>query len=168
MSNDEAWMARAIELAAQAEALGEVPVGALLVSAEGELLAEGFNQSICNHDPTAHAEIMVLREAGQKIENYRLTDATLYVTLEPCPMCAGAMVHARVGRLVYGASDPRTGAAGTVFQLAHNELLNHRMAITSGVMEEVCAAQLKAFFKMRREQAKALKKAVLKGEEPKK
>lgn len=159
MRSDHQWMQRALELAELAEAKGEVPVGAVIVAADGELLAEGYNLSICSHDPTAHAEINALRAAGQSLENYRLTGSTLYVTLEPCPMCAGAMVHARVGRLVYGASDPRTGAAGTVFQLADCEQLNHRMAITSGVMEEECAAQLKAFFRMKREQAKAKKKS---------
>lgn len=159
MNSDQHWMQRALELAERAEEKGEVPVGAVLVDADGLLLAEGFNQSISLHDPTAHAEIMALRLAGQHAENYRLTGATLYVTLEPCPMCAGAMVHARVGRLVFGASDPRTGAAGSVFQLADNEQLNHRMEITSGILKEECAAQLKAFFKMKREKAKAKKLA---------
>lgn len=159
MTADEIWMRRAYELAELAEEKGEVPVGAVIVSAEGELIAEGFNQSICQHDPTAHAEIAALRSAGQQAENYRLTGSTLYVTLEPCPMCAGAMVHARVKRLVYGASDPRTGAAGTIFQLADCEQLNHRMEITSGVMQEQCAEQLRLFFRKKRELAKARKKA---------
>ncbi len=152
-------MQRAIELAEQAEQLGEVPVGAVLVDENGELLAEGYNQSICGHDPTAHAEIMALRQAGERINNYRLTNTTLYVTLEPCPMCAGAMVHARVGRLVYGASDPRTGAAGSVFQLLQSAQLNHQVEVVGGVEQERCAEQLRRFFRNKREQQKALKKA---------
>ncbi|MBD1390816.1 tRNA adenosine(34) deaminase TadA [Neiella sp. HB171785] len=156
---DQKWMRRAIELAAQAEELGEVPVGAVLVGDNGEVIAEGFNQSICQHDPTAHAEIMALRQAGERVSNYRLTNTTLYVTLEPCPMCAGAMVHARVGRLVYGAADPRTGSAGTVFQLLQSAQLNHQVEVLGGVEQERCAEQLKRFFRNKRAQQKAQKKA---------
>ncbi|MCM2680111.1 tRNA adenosine(34) deaminase TadA [Echinimonas agarilytica] len=159
MKSDVEWMQYARALAEKAEALGEVPVGAVLVSAEGDLIAEGFNQSICNHDPTAHAEIMAIRNAGQALENYRLVDTTMYVTLEPCPMCAGAMVHARVGRLVFGAPDPRTGAAGTVFQLVQAEQLNHQMEVLSGVSEQECAEQLRLFFRKKRQASKALKLA---------
>ena len=114
---DERFMSRAIDLAREAEAAGEVPVGALIVRA-GEILAEGFNRPISTHDPTAHAEMVALRAAAARIDNYRLTGTTLYVTLEPCAMCAGAMVHARVARLVYAAADPRAGAAGSVFNVA--------------------------------------------------
>lgn len=165
MTADEQWMQRAIALAEQAERNGEVPVGAVLV-ANGEEIATGFNQSIRLNDPTAHAEILALRDAGSKLQNYRLTDTTLYVTLEPCPMCAGAMVHARVGRLVYGAADPRTGAAGSVFQLAQSEQLNHRLDVTGGVEQDKCAEQLRRFFRNKREQAKALKKARQQAERP--
>ncbi|MBW8190854.1 tRNA adenosine(34) deaminase TadA [Neiella marina] len=158
MTSDEQWMERALALAEQAEQRGEVPVGAVLV-VDGQEIASGFNQSICQHDPTAHAEIIALRQAGQQVENYRLTNTTLYVTLEPCPMCAGAMVHARVGRLVYGASDPRTGAAGSVFQLLKSDQLNHQVEVVGGVKDTECAEQLRRFFRNKREQAKALKKS---------
>lgn len=114
---DVHWMRHALELAARAGARGEVPVGAVLVDAAGEVLGEGWNQPIAGHDPTAHAEIMALREAAARVENYRLTDTTLYVTLEPCAMCAGALIHARLARVVYGATDPKAGAAGSVFDM---------------------------------------------------
>src|ERR687898_389764 len=125
MMKDEVFMRRAIELAREAQAAGEVPVGALVVSAEGEMLAEGFNRPISTHDPTAHAEMVAMRAAAARIDNYRLTGTTLYVTLEPCAMCAGAMVHARVSRLVYAAPDPRAGAAGSVFNVVQSPALNH-------------------------------------------
>jgi len=147
---DEQWMQRSLELAARAEAEGEVPVGALVVSAEGEVLGEGWNRPIASHDPTAHAEIQALRAAAAKIGNYRLPGTTLYVTLEPCPMCAGAMVHARVARLVYGATDPRAGSAGTVFNLLQTEQLNHRTEVVGGVLAESCGETLKRFFRARR------------------
>ncbi len=147
-------MERALTLAACAEAEGEVPVGAVLVR-EGEVLAEAWNRPIAGHDPTAHAEILALRRAGQAVANYRLPPGcTLYVTLEPCPMCAGAMVHARLGRLVFGAFDPRTGAAGSVFDIAANTRLNHRVEVCGGVLAEVCGQRLKGFFQARRVQAK--------------
>ncbi len=157
MPSDQDWMRHALALAKKAESAGEVPVGAVVVDADGSLLAEAWNLSIAEHDPAGHAEIRALRAAGQKVGNYRLTGATLYVTLEPCPMCAGALVHARVGRLVFGAPDPRTGAAGTVFQLADNPALNHQIAISSGILEAECADQLREFFKKKRARAKALK-----------
>jgi len=122
-------MGRAMELAREAADNGEVPVGAVLVK-DGEIIAEGFNHPIGLNDPTAHAEIMTLRRAGLALENYRLVDTTLYVTLEPCAMCAGAMVHARVKRLVYGATEPRTGAAGSIVNIVEHDALNHRMAVT--------------------------------------
>ncbi|MDH5547764.1 MAG: tRNA adenosine(34) deaminase TadA [Gammaproteobacteria bacterium] len=147
---DQKWMQYALELASRAEQQGEVPVGAVIV-ANDQVLGEGWNQSISLNDPTAHAEVIALRSAAQQIQNYRLpAESTLYVSLEPCPMCAGAMVHARIGRLVYGASDPRTGAAGSVFQIASNEKLNHRMEVQSGVLEAECASLLRDFFRVRR------------------
>ncbi len=146
---DRRWMRRALALARAAEAAGEVPVGALLVR-DGTLLAEGRNCSIAEHDPTGHAEIVALRAAGRRLANYRLPGTTLYVTLEPCTMCVGAMVHARVARLVYAAPDPRTGAAGTVIDLARAPFHNHRIAVTGGVLAEESAALLRAFFRRRR------------------
>ena len=146
---DENFMRRAIELAREAEAAGEVPVGALIVR-EGEILAEGFNRPISTHDPTAHAEMVTLRAAAARIDNYRLTGTTLYVTLEPCAMCAGAMVHARVTRLVYAAPDPRAGAAGSVFNVVRNSALNHRLEVVPGVLAEACGSLLRDFFVARR------------------
>jgi len=142
-------MRRALELAAVAEAAGEVPVGALLIRGE-EALAEGWNCPIGESDPTAHAEIRALRAAGAALGNYRLPGTTLYVTMEPCPMCAGALVHARVGRLVFGAPDPRAGAAGTVFDLVRSTELNHRLDVIGGVLEPECRELVQAFFRARR------------------
>lgn len=142
-------MGRALELAREAAAAGEVPVGAVVVK-DGAVIGEGWNRPITACDPTAHAEMVALRAAAGRIGNYRLVDTTLYVTLEPCPMCAGAMVHARIGRLVYGAPDPRTGAAGSVLDLLDHPQLNHRVAVTAGVLAEPCAELLKAFFQARR------------------
>lgn len=157
-SQDELFMRRAMALAARAEAEGEVPVGAVVVH-QGRVIGEGWNRSIGQHDATAHAEIMALRQAGQVLQNYRLVEATLYVTLEPCPMCAGAMVHSRVGKVIYGASDPKTGAAGSVMNLLSYEAVNHHVACAAGVLEAECRAQLQAFFRRRREEKKAEKKA---------
>lgn len=142
-------MQRALELARAAVDVGEVPVGAVLVK-DGEIVAEGSNRPIGLNDPTAHAEIIALREAGKVLANYRLLDTTLYVTLEPCAMCASAMVHARVKRLVYGAVDPRAGAAGSVFNIVDHAALNHRMEVTGGVCAEEAGALLKEFFAARR------------------
>jgi len=147
-------MGRALELAREAADNGEVPVGAVLVK-DGEIIAEGFNHPIGLNDPTAHAEIMTLRRAGLALENYRLPDTTLYVTLEPCAMCAGAMVHARVKRLVYGATEPRTGAAGSIVNIVEHDALNHRMAVTGGVCAEEAGALLRAFFEVRRRSSRA-------------
>ena len=149
VEHDERFMGRALELAARAEAEGEVPVGAVVVRA-GKIIGEGWNRPIATHDPTAHAEIAALRAAGQSSGSYRLLDSTLYVTLEPCPMCAGAMVHARIARLVYGAADPKTGAAGSVFDLLRTDTLNHRVATEGGVLAPECGALLQAFFRTRR------------------
>jgi tRNA(adenine34) deaminase len=148
-SLDLFWMQRALELAHQAEAEGEVPVGAILVK-EDQILGEGWNAPIGEHDPTAHAEIRALRNAAKRLGNYRLPDTTLYVTLEPCVMCAGAIIHARVQRVVYGAVDPKTGAAGSVFDILNSELHNHRVQISGGVLEQECSTLLKDFFQAKR------------------
>ena len=148
-ARDEYWMRRAMELAQTAEEAGEVPVGAVIVRDE-QLLAEGWNRPIAGHDPTAHAEIMALRAAGLAAANYRLTGTTLYVTLEPCVMCAGAIVHARVERVVYAATDPRAGAAGSVFSLLENTPLNHQVQVQGGVLADICADMLRQFFRARR------------------
>ncbi len=142
-------MRRALELARQAGTAGEVPVGALVVF-EDEIISEGWNQPIVSHDPTAHAEIVALRAAAQRVRNYRLSDAVLYVTLEPCAMCAGAIVHARIARVVYGAADPKSGAAGSVFNLLQSASLNHRAELTGGVLAEDCGELLRKFFESRR------------------
>jgi tRNA(adenine34) deaminase len=147
---DARHMARALELAHEAARVGEVPVGAVVVGADGATLAEAWNRPISTHDPSAHAEMLALRAAGAAARNYRLGGSTLYVTLEPCPMCAAAMVHARVARLVYGAPDPRQGAAGSVFQLCRHEAMNHRIEITGGVLGEDCGAVLRDFFRAKR------------------
>lgn len=148
-AQDEQFMQQALKLARQAEAAGEVPVGAVLVH-DGQVIGRGSNAPIAESDPTAHAEIEALREAARLIGNYRLPDSTLYVTLEPCPMCAGAMVHARVARLVYGCADPRTGAAGSVYDIASSDKLNHRLVVEGGVCEAECREQLQTFFRARR------------------
>jgi tRNA(adenine34) deaminase len=149
MSRDEAWMRQALRLAGRAAAEGEVPVGALVVR-DGAVLGEGRNRPIATHDPTAHAEMLALREAADRVGDYRLGGATLYVTLEPCPMCAAAMAHARLARLVFGAWDPRQGAAGSVFNLVAAGALNHRVDAFGGVLSEECGALLRAFFAGRR------------------
>lgn len=146
---DAQFMRQALELARMAEVRGEVPVGALIVDESG-IVGSGWNQPIGSHDPTAHAEIVALREVARRRGNYRLRGCTLYVTLEPCPMCAGAMVHARIDRLVFGASDPRAGAAGTVFDLLQTSELNHRVAVSGGVLADDCRDLLQAFFRSRR------------------
>ena len=146
---EHAHMRRAIELARHAERLGEVPVGALVV-VDDTVLGEGWNQSIATHDPSAHAEIVAMRAAAARIGNYRLTGATLFITLEPCAMCAGAIVQARIGRVVYGAHDPRAGAAGSVFDVLNHPLLNHRAEVVGGVEENECGQLLTDFFRARR------------------
>lgn len=153
---DEAYMRRAMELAQQAQQHNEIPVGAVLVC-NGEIIGEGFNQSIMNHDPSAHAEMMAIRAAGKQIENYRLLNATLYVTLEPCPMCAGLLVHSRISRLVYGAKDLKTGAAGSAFNMVCNEKHNHKISVTESVLADECSEMLSAFFTRRRHEIKAQK-----------
>ena len=147
--DDNRWMERALALAGQAAAAGEVPVGAVLVR-EGIVLGEGYNQPIAGHDPTAHAEIMALRAAATAEQNYRLPGSTLYVTLEPCTMCFGAMVHARVARLVYAASEPRAGVCESQLHLPTVEFYNHRMVVEGGLLKEESAVMLKQFFAQRR------------------
>jgi tRNA(Arg) A34 adenosine deaminase TadA len=142
-------MRRAIALGRHAAAEGEVPVGAVLVKGD-ELIAEGWNQPIAGHDPTSHAEIVTLRAAGHHLSNYRMPGTTLYVSLEPCPMCAGALVHARVARVVYGATDPKTGAAGSVFDTLISELHNHKIDVFGGVLATDCSELLRDFFRARR------------------
>ena len=146
---DADWMQAALLLAARAAASGEVPVGAVLVQGES-LLAEGWNQPIAAHDPTAHAEVLALRAAGQSLGNYRLADTTLYVTLEPCLMCVGAIVHARVARLVFGAFDPKSGAVTSCMHGFDVPGLNHRVASAGGILAGECGALLKQFFRDRR------------------
>lgn len=147
---DEQYMRRALQLAAQArDAEDEVPVGAVMVQGN-EIVGLGWNRNITLHDPTAHAEIMALRAAGEKLANHRLSRATLYVTLEPCIMCAMAMVHARIGRLVYAAADPKTGAAGSVFDTLTDPRHNHRVDVSGGLLGEESGALLRAFFRARR------------------
>ncbi|EJL92348.1 tRNA adenosine(34) deaminase TadA [Pantoea sp. GM01] len=155
---DEYWMRYALELAKRAWEQGEVPVGAVLVQGD-KVIGEGWNRPIGQHDPTAHAEIMALRQGGKVLENYRLLDTTLYVTLEPCVMCAGAMVHSRITRLVYGAKDEKTGAAGSLLDVIGHPGMNHQIQIDCGVLAEQCAVMLSDFFRMRREQKKALRQA---------
>lgn len=148
---DERWMRHALGLAARAEREDdEVPVGAVLVSAGGDVLGEGWNRNIIEHDPTAHAEIVALRAAGRRLGNHRLLGSTLYVTLEPCAMCAMAMVHARIARLVFGAGDPKTGAAGSVFDLLADPRHNHRVAVDGGVLGGEAGAMLTAYFRNKR------------------
>ena len=153
MKGDIHWMQRAFELAENAKAHDEVPVGAVIVL-DKQIIGEGWNQPISSNDPTAHAEIMALRDAGEKIGNYRLSNATIYVTLEPCTMCAGAIIHARLAKLVYAVDDPKTGACGSVFNLLQTEELNHKVEIEKGVMEEECRSLIQSFFKEKRAKQK--------------
>ncbi|MEC5318905.1 tRNA adenosine(34) deaminase TadA [Brenneria populi subsp. brevivirga] len=156
--DDEYWMRHALTLALRAQDEGEVPVGAVLVL-DNQAIGEGWNRPIGHHDPTAHAEIMALRQAGMVLRNYRLLDTTLYVTLEPCIMCAGAMIHSRIGRLVYGAADEKTGAAGSLMDILRHPGMNHQITIDSGVLAAECSSMLSHFFRMRRAQHKARRAA---------
>jgi tRNA(adenine34) deaminase len=150
MNRDEQFMARAINLAQQAAILGEVPVGALIVRHD-QILAEAYNQRELANDATAHAEMLVIRQACALMGGWRLSDATIYVTLEPCPMCAGALVQARIKRLVFGAADPKAGSAGSLYDLVRDRRFNHRLEVAAGVMEAECAALLQDFFRQRRD-----------------
>lgn len=154
VETDLAYMQFALELAHQAAQAGEVPVGALVVK-DGVIIGRGSNSPIGQHDPTAHAEIQAMRDAARNLGNYRLVDCTLYVTLEPCAMCSGAIQHARIARLVYGASDPKTGACGSVINLMAEARLNHHTEVTDGVMAAECGAVLSAFFSARRKKTSA-------------
>jgi tRNA(adenine34) deaminase len=156
IGNDYKWMQSAIEMAHKAESIGEVPVGAVLIR-DNAILATGYNSVITSSDPTCHAEINAMRKAGRLLNNYRMPDTTLYVTLEPCLMCMGAIIHARIARLVFGAFDPKTGAAESVYTIGSDTLLNHTLQMRSGILEEECSNMLKAFFKNRREEKKASK-----------
>ena len=149
MNTDTDFMQKAIELAKKASENGEVPVGAVLVK-DGKIIGEGYNQPITHHDPSAHAEMIAIRVAGQQQQNYRLPDTTLYVTLEPCPMCAGLMIHSRIKRLIFGAYDPKTGAAGSMFSNIEDPRHNHQIEVEGGVLQEECSQLLKDFFKARR------------------
>ena len=151
--SDDLYMREALALAGIAEAHGEVPVGAVVVS-DGAIIGRGYNQSITSHDPSAHAEIIAMRDAAARIGNYRLTGCELYVTLEPCVMCAGAILHARISRLVFGAADPKTGACGSVVNLFAEASLNHHAAVVPGVLAAECGARLSAFFSQRRQACK--------------
>lgn len=151
---DEKMMRYALELADKAEALGEIPVGAVLVDDARNIIGEGWNLSIVQSDPTAHAEIIALRNGAKNIQNYRLLNSTLYVTLEPCTMCAGAILHSRIKRLVFGASDYKTGAIGSRFHFFDDYKMNHTLEITSGVLAEDCSQKLSTFFQKRREEKK--------------
>lgn len=153
-TSDEYWMRYALQLAQRAREQGEVPVGAVLVQGE-QMIGEGWNGPIGQHDPTAHAEMMALRQGGQALGNYRLLNTTLYVTLEPCVMCAGAIVHSRIDRLVFGARDGKTGAAGSLVDILGHPGMNHQVKVVHGVLADECSAILSDFFRMRREQKRA-------------
>ena len=150
-AEDEHWMRRALSLAERAQReFDEIPVGAVLVGADGRLLGEGWNRNIAEHDPSAHAEIVALRQAGRALGNHRLVGSTLYVSLEPCAMCAMALVHARVARLVFAAADPKTGACGSVFDLVADPRHNHRVEVVGGVLAEEAGRRLSNYFRAKR------------------
>ena len=149
---DEFWMRAALSEAVEAEKIGEIPIGACLIDADGKLLASAGNRTITENDPTAHAEILVVRAAARKISNYRLTETVLYTTIEPCAMCAGALVNARIKRLVFGARDERFGAVESVFRLCDSSSLNHRIEITKGVLANECRELMQNFFRQKRRQ----------------
>jgi len=150
--DDAAWMELALEQAALAASAGEVPVGALVIK-DGEIIGRGHNRNLLDDDPTAHAEIVALRQAAARLGNHRLTGCVMVATIEPCSMCAGALIHARIARLVYGATDPKAGADGSVLQVINHPGLNHRMEVTAGVLADKCSAILQAFFRQKRQQA---------------
>ncbi len=150
-------MAMALELARTAASLGEIPVGCVITDDAGNLIAEGYNRTISDNDPTAHAEIVALRAAGEKLSNYRLPLLNLYVTLEPCCMCSGAIIHSRIASVYYGASDPKTGACGSVFNVLNDDRHNHKVEIHGGIMAEECSKLLSDFFKERREYHRRVK-----------
>jgi tRNA(adenine34) deaminase len=153
---DKYWMRYALQLADNAQQQGEVPVGAVLVK-DNQIIGEGWNQSISLHDPSAHAEMMAIRDAGKNLLNYRLVGSCLYVTLEPCAMCAGLLIHSRIERLVFGASDLKTGAVGSLYDLLGDLRMNHQVEVKGGVMQQECGNKLSLFFKLRRRQKKLTK-----------
>lgn len=150
--DDAAWMELALEQARMAEAAGEVPVGALVIK-DGEIIGRGHNRNLLDNDPTAHAEIVALRQAAAHLGNHRLTGCAIYATIEPCSMCAGALIHARISRLVYGASDVKAGAAGSALQVLNHPRLNHKMEVTAGILGDRCSEMLQDFFRRKREPA---------------
>lgn len=150
---DEAWLSLALVEAGLAEAAGEVPVGAILLGPDGSILARGQNRVIRDHDPTAHAEIVALREGGRQLANYRLEGCSLFVTLEPCAMCAGAIIHARLARVVFGALDPKAGAVGSVLAVLNHPALNHQVEVAGGVLAAECSEVLRRFFQSRRKRS---------------
>ena len=154
-TSDQLWMEEAFRLAQRAQDAGEVPVGAIVIRA-GKIVGRGWNRNLTDVDPTAHAEILALREAGARVGNHRLGDCELFVTIEPCAMCAGAMVHARLKRLVYGADDPKAGAVHSVLQVLNHPKSNHQMEVSRGVLAQRCADLLQSFFRKRREEQKQL------------
>ena len=152
--DDIYWMQQALTIAQKARELDEIPVGAILVK-DNQVVASGYNRSITDHNPAAHAEIMCLQQAGEALQNYRMLDATMYVTLEPCPMCATALVHARIKRVVFGAFDLKTGACGSAMNLLEHESMNHQVDVTAGVLEDECRKDLQLFFKELRQRKKS-------------
>jgi tRNA(adenine34) deaminase len=154
LETDEKWMRVALAQAERARDLDEIPIGACLIDEQGDLISTGYNRTISDNDPTAHAEIIALREAAKKIGNYRLPDVTVYTTVEPCAMCAGALVNARVKRLVYGAEDKRFGAVNTHFGIGVSEILNHRIDVVPGVLADECQAMMQEFFRAKRAASK--------------
>lgn len=163
-AEDEQWMQYAIALAAKGEAIGEVPVGAVIVN-DNKILGEGWNRPITSCDPTAHAEIVALRQAATNIQNYRLVGSTLYVTLEPCTMCVGALVHARISRLVYGTTEPKAGAVVSQAKILDATYLNHKLDYAGGLLANECQHQLSGFFQLRREQKKLQRQEIQGGED---
>ncbi|BDF95473.1 tRNA adenosine(34) deaminase TadA [Pseudoalteromonas haloplanktis] len=156
--DDQYWMAKALEYAQKAEQLNEIPVGAVLVK-DNQQVGAGYNRSITDNDPSAHAEMIAIREGGKALDNYRLIDCTLYVTLEPCSMCAGLLVHSRIKRLVFGAADAKTGSAGSIMNLLQDPRLNHQVEVVGGVLAEQSGQTISNFFKRRRQEIKAKKQA---------
>jgi tRNA(adenine34) deaminase len=150
LRDDAAWMELALEQASLAAQAGEVPVGALVIR-DGEIIGRGHNRNLLDNDPTAHAEIIALRQAAAKLGNHRLSGCTLFATIEPCSMCAGALIHARIARLVYGATDVKAGAAGSVLEVLNHPRLNHKLEVTAGVLKERCSEILQDFFRRKRE-----------------
>jgi tRNA(adenine34) deaminase len=161
-STDEFFMRHAIALAKQAEQIGEIPVGAVVVH-NNRIIGQGYNQAISLNDPSAHAEMLAIRAAGKHLNNYRLIDCTLYVTLEPCAMCAGLLVHSRINRLVFATDDYKTGCAGSILNLINHEQMNHQINCSQGILQQECSDMLSDFFKRRRAEKKALKLAQKKG-----